>query len=341
MKYDVSVVIPVYNREKYIVRCVESVLSQSGSERFKVILVDDGSTDGSPAICDELEQKYENVFAVHQKNAGVSAARNTGIENAEGEWLSFIDSDDYVLDGFYGKLISEPTADLLCCDFYTEDDEFPLIGEQIKEGIFTKETFPDVLYPVMCQRIVFYSACNKIFRTDIIKKHGLRFIVGKKYAEDMTFVYEYVRHIESFKFVNERLYSYYFSGNSASIKIEKSYETYESTYIFQRDYFKSLGYESGQIKHEYLFTSLGAIYNAAVTLGILSAYRYIRNILKNTIFYEEYSSNRIYCGSEGINGYLDKFIIKKRPLLIIALARLGELNSKRIEKNAEKNNGKF
>lgn len=338
MSCKLSVIIPVYNSENFIKRCVESVLSQKGSEKFQIILVDDGSTDNSPAICDELCTKYSNICVLHQQNAGVSAARNSGLEKAEGEWISFIDSDDYLLDGFYESLFSVQDADLLCCDFYFEKgNEFPLIGRYIEEGLYTKEKFADILYPIMAKKTVFYSACNKIFKADIIKDNNLRFIVGKKYGEDMVFVYDYVKHINSFSFVNKGLYGYNYSDGNTTTVVKKGYEAYESTYIYLTNYFKSVGFSADNLKHDYIFMSLGAIYTAAVHLDIFSAWLYIRHILKDTIFYSEYSSKRIYSKSDGINGYLDRFIMKKNALLIVAVVRYTEFKSKHIQNKENEN----
>ena len=173
MDYFVSVIIPVYNRKDCIERCVDSVNNQADPGKFQIILVDDGSTDGASDVCEVLSKKYENVSVYHQKNAGVSAARNRGIEKAEGKWISFIDCDDYVHEGFYSELLDGEEADLLCCDFYFEVESIPPISDYIEEGLYYKKDFPSVLYPVMTEESVFYSACNKIFRADIIRKSQL------------------------------------------------------------------------------------------------------------------------------------------------------------------------
>lgn len=97
MKKDVllTVVIPVYNVEKYLKRCVESVLVQEW-HNYDILLVDDGSTDSSPQICDDYAKVYDFISVIHKKNGGLSAARNTGISNAEGEYVYFLDSDDWI-----------------------------------------------------------------------------------------------------------------------------------------------------------------------------------------------------------------------------------------------------
>ena len=100
----ISVIVPVYNTEKYLRRCIDSILNQT-YEALEVILVDDGSTDGSGAVCDEYAEKDARVRAIHQKNGGISAARNAGIDAASGQYIAFIDSDDYVTGDMLAELL--------------------------------------------------------------------------------------------------------------------------------------------------------------------------------------------------------------------------------------------
>lgn len=125
MKSKVSVIIPVYNAANFIKRCVDSVLSQTLYE-IELILIDDGSTDDSGSICDSYVEKDERVIVIHQKNMGVSYARNVGIEKSSGEYIGFVDSDDYVESDMYEKLYKfaiEKEADICCCGFYREERE--------------------------------------------------------------------------------------------------------------------------------------------------------------------------------------------------------------------------
>jgi len=331
MDYLVSVIIPVYNCEKYIERAVESVIKQNNSQRYQIILVNDGSKDSSGKICDELSEKYDNVFVFHQKNAGVSAARNLGIEKAEGEWISFIDADDYILDGFYDSLLDGETADLLCCDLHVEKVNFPLIGKSIKDGIYLKSDFNEVLYPLMTEPNVFYSACNKVFRNDIIKKTGLQFVVGMKLAEDMTFVYEYVRHIESFKFVNKQLYFYYMIEGSASSVVSKSYETFKSTFLYHSAYFHSYGADvkiQKKLKNIYLENSVNSILVAAINLHLFDGVKYISSILNDDLFYTNYIENPVCKNRYGIYGYMDKWIARKNAFVVYMMIKLNQLRIK-------------
>ena len=116
----ISIIIPVYKAEKYLHRCVDSVLAQTFTN-FELILIDDGSPDNSGAICDEYAKQDGRVKVFHQKNQGVSVARNLGIEQAKGEWIAFIDSDDWVENTMYEEMYhtaSLANADIAGCNFW-------------------------------------------------------------------------------------------------------------------------------------------------------------------------------------------------------------------------------
>ena len=102
----VSIIVPIYNTEEYIDKCVESIINQTYKE-IEIILIDDGSTDNSPILCDKWEEKDKRIHVIHLKNGGVSRARNIGLKNANGKYISFIDSDDYVESNFIEVMIEE------------------------------------------------------------------------------------------------------------------------------------------------------------------------------------------------------------------------------------------
>ena len=116
----ISVIVPVYNTEKYLPRCIDSILAQTFTD-FELLLIDDGSTDNSGRICGEYALKDKRIKVVHKENGGVSRARNLGIDNAQGEYLSFIDSDDYIRPTMYSELIA--IADKYNVDLVSSDIE--------------------------------------------------------------------------------------------------------------------------------------------------------------------------------------------------------------------------
>ena len=120
----ISVIVPVYNVEKYLVQCINSILNQT-IKNLEIILVDDGSLDNSGKICDEFSKKDDRIVAIHKENNGLSSARNAGLEIANGNYIGFVDSDDWLDEHMYEillKLIKENNSDISCCDFFKTAD---------------------------------------------------------------------------------------------------------------------------------------------------------------------------------------------------------------------------
>ncbi len=223
----ISVIIPVYNREKHIVKCIESVLSQS-FEDFEVILIDDGSSDRSPQICDEYAQKDTRVKVIHKANGGVSSARNEGIKVACGEYITFVDSDDCLLPNFFecgNKKIKEYKPDLIvtgfkvtCCDEYNSIKE----GEQI----FCEDHFCTVeeILEEMNMPYFGYMAApwGKLYKANIIKDNSLCFDTSMRWGEDTYFNLDFLEHTRNVYGVKNICYDYCLgTENSLSCDLHK------------------------------------------------------------------------------------------------------------------------
>ena len=200
-----TVIVPVYNVEKYIRRCVDSLISQELFEETEILLVDDGSKDKSGEICDGYSDKYENIRAFHKPNGGLSDARNYGIERATGKYISFIDSDDLVAAGFFkdiSDLISKYDADIINFNFAFEktEGEFDITGDKA----VTVRSRDELIEDVMMYNIGNQVTCN-IFRKDIFK--DVRFPVGRAYEDIFTF-YRLILNADKFIRVNYTYYVY-------------------------------------------------------------------------------------------------------------------------------------
>lgn len=166
----ISVIVPVYNSEKTLVRCVDSILSQTFSD-FELLLVDDGSTDSSGKMCDNYALKDKRVHVFHKKNGGVSSARNVGLDNASGKWVTFCDSDDYVNGNWLQIYLSFCSKNV------------KLVMQSIKYiGVEIAEKFNDNKESTILDFIeTFYSSsllgycCNKLFLLDVIRLYNVRF----------------------------------------------------------------------------------------------------------------------------------------------------------------------
>ena len=182
----VSIIVPVYNVEKYIERCVNSLLNQT-YKNYEIILVDDGAIDQSGIICDRLQRKYSCIRTIHQNNLGVSAARNTGIRNARGEYIAFVDGDDFVDKKYIDillKSLNKYKADIACCRHLRTSKEYCEREEYLdKEIVFSGE---NILKEFLKEDMV--SCCGKLYRRKIFK--DLRFPVGRCFGEDIITVFK-------------------------------------------------------------------------------------------------------------------------------------------------------
>lgn len=211
----VSVVIPVYKAEQYLECCVESVLQQT-HRNLEIILVDDGSPDGCGAMCDAYAHKDNRVRVIHQKNSGVAAARNAGIEIATGKWLAFVDADDYIDLDMYEVLLEaaeKSQTDVVECNYRRLGGTNPGTGKiHIHTGLdaleimFTRDGYPDGFT---------VSPVNKLIRRDAA--NGIRFLEGCSMAEDMLYVVELLTKIQTIAKLERRLYTYRVNEDSATM----------------------------------------------------------------------------------------------------------------------------
>lgn len=231
MKATVSVIIPVYNSKKHLDRCISSVVQQT-YKNIEVVLVDDDSTDGSLDICNAWAQKDARIKVVHKENAGAGKARNTGMDNASGDYYCFVDSDDYI----------DPSTIQICIDsmekykadtsvfghsFVSEKGE---INPQIisaKKQIFNHTEVVSELLPSFFTLSMGFtvSVWGKIFSAKIIRDNSLRFLNEREiYSEDTLFLLEYFPKCERAVVVNRYMYNYYENETSLSRVYEKEKE---------------------------------------------------------------------------------------------------------------------
>ena len=210
----ISIIIPIYNAEKYIAKCIDSVLSQSYND-FELILVDDGSTDSSLEICKQYALKDTRIKLLKKQNGGVSSARNYGIKNSKGEWITFIDSDDYIGKDFLEKLI--PTTDLIY-DFslangFTRNKE---IKQFFPNTPITNISLEKMIESICGEKGLCLAPWGKLFKREIIITHNIQFIEGLSFCEDLIFNFQYFKYIKNNIFVGDDT-SYYYRENENSL----------------------------------------------------------------------------------------------------------------------------
>lgn len=201
----ISVIVPVYKAEKYIVQCIDSILAQTYTN-FELILVDDGSPDGCGVICDEYAKRDSRVRVFHQLNAGPSRCRNRGIELANGEYLCFIDSDDWVDADYLASMAIElnENIDLIVSGFILEGKERKILKNS--RLIFSMKD-KDAFHALVVKRLL-CGPCQKIYSLNIIRKHHLTFPENIRYGEDRLFNYAYLYNVNNIVSVEYAAYHY-------------------------------------------------------------------------------------------------------------------------------------
>lgn len=209
-----SIIIPVYNVSKYLNECLKSLIEKNRQD-YEIILVNDGSTDNSAYICEQYSREYEQIQFYSKENSGVSDTRNMGIDLSNGEYLAFIDADDYVENGYIDKIISllDYKADIYIYGYY----------EQNEKGIFKKEVTRrksgmQEMNSAICENIfseLHYQVWNKIFKAEIVKEKGIKFDSNLRISEDLKFWVDYFYYISNLYILDKPIYYYRYNENGA------------------------------------------------------------------------------------------------------------------------------
>ena len=232
----ISVIVPVYNVEKYLPHCLSSICGQS-SQDLEIILVDDGSTDGSSGICRKYAQEDPRITYIRAENGGVSAARNLGLERAKGRWIGFVDADDYLDEAFYETLVTElvrSDKEIVSCCLHAEDPD----GKRVER--MNGRTFPAVAldfgreeallrYLNPDTRILYWIPCNKLFSASLIG--DLRFENGRQMAEDFDFCLRCLLRSNGIRYLPQELYHYLVRPGSIITGGKFSRRTFDSMFF--------------------------------------------------------------------------------------------------------------
>ena len=211
---EISVIVPVYKAEKYLHRCVDSILSQTFTN-FELILVDDGSPDGSGALCDEYARKDSRVKVIHKGNGGVASARQCGIDDATGIYTIHADPDDWVeptmLEELYNKAVAE-NADMVICDFYVSTKE----GNKYREQALSEGNSSKALDDLLSNKL-HGSLWNKLIKKSCFTDFNIRFIEGLNYCEDYLVCVKILSHDIKVTYLDKAFYYYDQIVNEESI----------------------------------------------------------------------------------------------------------------------------
>ncbi len=266
----VTIVLPIYNVEKYLKRCIQSVVNQT-YRNLEIILVDDGSPDNCPSICDEWAKKDNRIKVVHKANAGLGMARNTGIDNATGEYIFFLDSDDCVDETLVEKCVAsaqENNSDVVVFSRHNVYDDGRTVSRKIHVPtmLFDNAGIVNELLPSMfTYRMGFgVSAWSKMYRLDTLKHSNVRFRSEREIiSEDAYFALEYYPRIAAVSVVPECLYYYYKRNDSLSRSYKPDRQTRNDDFLQ-----KSLDYVKENHLPSVLNANIMSRYHA-LTLGTM------------------------------------------------------------------------
>ena len=325
----VSIIVPVYNAEKYLSDCIESILSQS-YKNFELILVNDGSTDCSAAVCRKYARQNKQIILVDRANGGGSSARNEGISKACGEWITFIDSDDYVSHDYIEHLVN-------------------LIGEDIdliQSGLIyfntckADETYLEILPDKLCLRAdnpdecftlatmpLITSPVSKLYRRHILLTHNVRFDVAITVGEDRDFNLSYLNRINRSCTTGYAGY-YYRKGITGNLSSNTDYIrllNWDIAYLRKlKAFFECRNCESAALER-YLAHRLFNIYNDRLVQYFNSnnvEHAHTRDFLKTIVSQRDFSWLCKHFDLVDCNGLVSKIYLSKSPLLLLWYYRL-------------------
>jgi glycosyltransferase involved in cell wall biosynthesis len=229
----VSIVVPIYNVEKYLYQCIDSLLAQT-LRNIEIILVDDGSTDHCGRICDEYAAKDARVKVIHQSNAGLSAARNSGLRCAKGEYVGFVDGDDWVDPSMYQVLYDagrEQQCDIVSCNFSFFYEDVTLRRREQEEklfispGIVDQSNIRDEIYLPAIKGEIFTSCCNKIYDRKLLEANNILFVEGLLLQEDYYFYLDVFTYMRRCYQIDQPLYFYRnYSGSSRRRSLDNYFQ---------------------------------------------------------------------------------------------------------------------
>ena len=221
--YKVSVIVPIYNCENYLKKCIDSIVNQTLSD-IEIILVNDGSKDKSGEIADEYAKNDNRIKVIHQKNSGPSVARNKGISVANGKYIGFVDSDDYIEITMYEELynsINNKNIEVAMCSYrekylYNETEEI-IKAKLDTNKIYDKEGIKHNIISTFSKNdnYGFYSLCNKLYLKDWLSGENLTIDTNRDHGEDWWFNINVFSKLNSFVYIDKALYNYVHSNNNS------------------------------------------------------------------------------------------------------------------------------
>jgi glycosyltransferase involved in cell wall biosynthesis len=297
MNPKLSIIVPVFNVESFIHDCIESILDQTFKD-FELILINDGSSDRSGYICDEYSMKDKRIIVIHKENGGQSSARNRGIDVAKGDYIGFIDSDDWIHRDMYKILYTkaiETAADITACNIvqYNKDTTSHFYCNEATDHLYDRNSAMNELY--LNERLTF-SPCNKLYKKKLFE--GITFKEGY-ILEDMDFTYRIIHQSNRIYYIGQALYNYRYNDKSTmrkafSKKRLDEFEVRKNMYLF---YLENYPNQANEVYAEWFLTGLMLYINIEKYYrNEKNQHKYLidtdRKILKSLIFNKKYNRKK-------------------------------------------------
>ena len=322
MKPLLTVVIPVYNVEKYLKRCVESVIAQDW-KKYEILLVDDGSTDHSPQICDNYVKTYDFISVIHKENGGLSEARNTGLSQAKGEYVYFPDSDDWIEPDTFialSEALESQKFDIISFNReFVKGEEDVIISDPVETQVFEGK---DAFVKMLKHSYITGFANDKIYRKSLFMDHDILFPKGK-YYEDLGTNYKLFLSAKKVYATNQKYY-HYLIDNPDSITQSWNEKKFRDMFGFYKEVFYSdfvrsqLNQEEFHISQLYYVNGLTHILASLYKAKLHKNYSDITSEVK-----QELEKNKLTCSEIKSIPNRIKYLLYRMRLLKLAFAIQG------------------
>ncbi len=333
----VSVIVPVYKVEKYLNRCVDSILAQTFTD-FELILVDDGSPDNCPKICDEYAEKDERVGVIHKENGGVSSARNDGIDMSQGEWIMFVDSDDWIeedmLEGMVAKIKDDVDMVISSADFIGPGENEKTSATMPDSRYLSKEIVEKKFNGELPSALIDVPWC-KLYKREVIIRENIKFDISICTGEDAQFNAKYLSYIKNVETMKDSYYRYIREGNdSLSLRFyENFYQINKKVYSDILEYAIRTGCSEEtqraiKVRHMYV---IFAYWTRTMTQASREiAIRYMENMSE-----DDFLKENLYLMGRNSKYYTGKLVATKRFKEIYVIYKI----KKKIEDILKKGKG--
>lgn len=327
MKPLLSIIVPVYNVSDFLDKCLKSILAQTFTD-FELIIVDDGSTDGSGAICDAFAKRDSRITVIHKENSGVVSARKTGINAARGKYAGYVDGDDWIDSRMYEKMIEyieKYDCDIVMCDVEHESKSLPFSSggthPDIDGGYYDrvkmeKEILPKMIYAGEFYKFGIYPVIwNKLYKREKLIKHQIAVYDDINIGEDAACVYPYIFEADSMYFIKHMsLYHYRHSRNQMTISYDKlHFDRFKSLYRFFSESDIAKSPYANQLNYYYAYSVKTAISNELRKANRISFRKKLQNIKGIAHFAQD-------------TGFIDNISVSDMPFLHRTYFRLLKKN---------------